>query len=68
MGRAAPPSPRLGSAPNPGPSTLSRFFSNDVLAAAAAAGGVGPPKMPPLPTGQALTLEEIERHAAAVKI
>jgi len=25
-------------------------------------------KMPPLPTGQALTLEEIERQAATVKI
>lgn len=66
MGRAGPPSPR-GGAP-PAPNTLSRFFPTDVLAAAAAAGGVGPPKMPPLPTGQALTLEEIERHAAAVKI
>jgi len=52
-----------------GASTLSRFFSNDVLAAAAQ--GARTMKMPPLPTGQAMTLEEIERSggaAATVKI
>ena len=68
--RVGPPSPR-GQAPvSPAATPLSRFFSNDVLAAAAAAGGGARQlKMPPLPTGQALTLEEIERHAAAaVKI
>jgi len=43
--------------------TLSRFFSNDVLAAAAQ--GARTMAMPPLPTGQAITLEEIERQAAS---
>lgn len=65
--RVGPPSPRGQTPLSPG-STLGRFFSNDVLAAAAAAGGSRQMKMPPLPTGQALTLEEIERQAATVKI
>jgi translation initiation factor 4E transporter len=43
---------------------LSRFFSPEVLAQAQAAGAS---TLPPLPTQQALTLEELER-AAAVKI
>jgi len=65
--RVGPPSPRGQTPLSPG-STLGRFFSNDMLAAAAAAGGSRQMKMPPLPTGQALTLEEIERQAATVKI
>ncbi len=44
---------------------LARFFSPDVLAAAQ--GGACPP-MPPLPIRQALTLEEIERQAAAAAV
>lgn len=54
----------------PGNSSLSRFFTSDVLAAAGANSGKSM-KLPPLPTGQALTLEEIERQqsaAATVKI
>jgi len=50
--------------------TLSRFFTHDVLAAASANSGKSI-KMPPLPTGQVLTLEEIERQqsvATTVKI
>ncbi len=45
--------------------SLSRFFSPEVLAQAQA--GNAPP-LPPLPTQKAMTLEEIERQAAAVKI
>lgn len=66
-----PPSPRghqTPVSPAAGATPLSRFFSNDVLAAAAAAQGAARLKMPPLPTGQAMTLEEIERQAATVKI
>jgi len=51
--------------------SLSRFFTSDVLAAAGAANQGKSMKLPPLPTGQALTLEEIERQqsaAATVKI
>ena len=44
---------------------LSRFFSPEVLAQAQA--GNAPP-LPPLPTQKAMTLEEIERQAAAVRI
>jgi len=44
---------------------LARFFSPDVLAAAQ---GGGCPPMPPLPLRQALTLEEIERQAAAAAV
>jgi hypothetical protein len=44
---------------------LSRFFSPEVLAQAQSGNG---PAMPPLPTQKALTLEEIERQAAAVRI
>ena len=50
---------------------FSRFFTSDVLAAAGAANQGKSMKLPPLPTGQALTLEEIERQqsaAATVKI
>lgn len=66
--RVGPSSPR-GQAPvSPGQTPLSRFFPNDVLAAAAAAQGAARLKMPPLPTGQAMTLEEIERQAGTVKI
>ena len=54
-----------GQAPGPGP--LSRFFSPEVLAQAQS-GHV--PAMPPMPTPQqkVLTLEEIERQAAAVRM
>lgn len=44
---------------------LSRFFSPEVLAQAQS--GNAPP-LPPLPTQKAMTLEEIERHAAAVRM
>ena len=44
---------------------LSRFFSPEVLAQAQS--GNAPP-LPPLPTQKAMTLEEIERQAAAVRI
>ena len=44
---------------------LSRFFSPEVLAQAQA--GNAPP-LPPLPTQKAMTLEEIERQAATVRI
>ena len=44
---------------------LSRFFTPEVLAQAQSGNG---PAMPPLPTQKALTLEEIERQAAAVRI
>jgi len=68
MGRmqpgGGPTSPRAAVSPTP----LSRFFPSEVLAAAAAGGVRHPPQMPPLPTGQALTLEEIERHAAAAAV
>jgi hypothetical protein len=42
-----------------GPGGLSRFFSQEVLAQAQSGNG------PPLPTQSAMTLEEIERQAAA---
>lgn len=44
---------------------LSKFFSPEVLAQAQAGNA---PSMPPLPTQKALTLEEIELQAAAVRI
>ena len=44
---------------------LSRFFSPEVLAQANAGNA---PSMPPLPTQKAMTLEEIELQAAAVRI
>ncbi len=47
------------------PGGLSRFFSAEVLAQAQSG---NTPNMPPLPTQKALTLEEIERQAAAVRI
>ena len=57
--------PRVVS-PNHQPSAgLSRFFSPEVLAQAQA--GNAPP-LPPLPTQKAMTLEEIERQAAAVRM
>lgn len=49
----------------PGMQGLSRFFSPEVLAQATSGNA---PAMPPLPTQKALTLEEIERQAAAVRI
>lgn len=44
---------------------LSQFFSPEVLAQAHA--GNAPP-LPPIPTQKAMTLEEIERQAATVRI
>ena len=44
---------------------LSRFFSPEVLAQAHSGNA---PTMPPLPTQKVLTLEEIERQAAAVRM
>ena len=44
---------------------LSQFFSPEVLAQAQS--GNAPP-LPPLPTQKAMTLEEIERQAAAVRM
>lgn len=44
---------------------LSRFFSPEVLAQANSGNA---PSMPPLPTQKALTLEEIERQAAAAAV
>ena len=49
----------------PGPGGLSQFFSPEVLAQAQSGNA---PSMPPLPTQKAMTLEEIERQAAAVRI
>ena len=49
----------------PGTGQLSQFFSPEVLAQAQA--GNAPP-LPPLPTQKAMTLEEIERQAATVRI
>lgn len=65
-----PPSPRMQRQAQPqgglgGLGGLGRFFSPEVLAQAQQ--GTLPP-MPPLPTQKALTLEEIERQAAAVRI
>jgi len=65
-----PPSPRHhGGAVSPvqasAANSLSRFFTSDVLAAAGAANQGKSMKLPPLPTGQALTLEEIERQQSA---
>ena len=57
--------PQQHQAVSPSGGGLSRFFSPDVLAAAQ--GGACPP-MPPLPIRQALTLEEIERQAAAAAV
>ena len=51
--------------PQPQQVGLSRFFTPEVLAQAQSGNG---PAMPPLPTQKALTLEEIERQAAAVRI
>jgi len=51
--------------PNQGNVNLARFFSPEVLAQAQS-GAV--PAMPPLPTQKVLTLEEIERQAATVRI
>ena len=44
---------------------LAKFFSPEILAQAQSGNA---PSMPPLPTQKALTLEEIERQAAAVRI
>jgi len=49
----------------PGNVNLARFFSPEVLAQAQSGSA---PAMPPLPTQKVLTLEEIERQAAAVRI
>jgi hypothetical protein len=57
--------PHHGSVVSGGGTPLARFFSPDVLAAAH--GGACPP-MPALPIRQALTLEEIERQAAAAAV
>jgi hypothetical protein len=43
---------------------LAEFFSPEVLAQAQSGNA---PSMPPLPTQKALTLEEIERQAAAAR-
>merc|ERR1719220_2139672 len=48
-----------------GNANLARFFSPEVLAQAQSGSA---PAMPPLPTQKVLTLEEIERQAAAVRI
>jgi len=55
----APPPHGMGGA------GLARFFSPEVLAQANAGNA---PTMPPLPTQKVLTLEEIERQAATVRI
>ena len=55
-------SPSFGVA---GQGNLAKFFSPEVLAQAQSGNA---PSMPPLPTQKALTLEEIERQAAAVRI
>ena len=55
----------LGPPNNPQGQGLSRFFSPEVLAQAQS--GNAPP-LPPLPTQKAMTLEEIERQAATVRI
>ena len=58
--------PGVGDLGPPGPQGgLSRFFSPEVLAQAQS--GNAPP-LPPLPTQKAMTLEEIERQAATVRI
>ena len=44
--------------------SLSQFFSQEIMAQAQAGKA---PAMPPLPTQKAMTLEEIERQAAAVR-
>ena len=49
----------------PGQGGLAKFFSPEILAQAQSGNA---PSMPPLPTQKALTLEEIERQAAAVRI
>ena len=49
----------------PSQGNLSKFFSPEVLAQAQSGNA---PSMPPLPTQKALTLEEIELQAAAVRI
>ena len=64
---AGPPGPPVHGFLPPGNAGdgLSRFFSPEVLAQAQA--GNAPP-LPPLPTQKAMTLEEIERQAATVRI
>ena len=74
---APPPEPRLMSTPPQMPhgmqasptatggGNLSQFFSPEVLAQAQSGNA---PSMPPLPTQKALTLEEIERQAAAAAV
>jgi hypothetical protein len=52
-------------APEPPQANLARFFSPEVLAQAHAGKA---PAMPPLPTQKAMTLEELEREAAAFSI
>jgi hypothetical protein len=64
-GGASTPSSSATRPPHDAGTPLARFFSPDVLAAAQ--GGACPP-MPPLPIRQALTLEEIERQAAAAAV
>ena len=67
--RLPPPPPRAPSGPPPGP--LARFFSPEVLAQAQSGAVPAMPPMPQiLPTQQqkVLTLEEIERQAAALRI
>jgi hypothetical protein len=64
-GAATTPSSSAARPPHDAGTPLARFFSPDVLAAAQ--GGACPP-MPPLPIRQALTLEEIERQAAAAAV
>ena len=59
------PQPILSPNHQPNSIGLSRFFSPEVLAQAQA--GNAPP-LPPLPTQKAMTLEEIERQAAAVRM
>ena len=60
-----PMGPPGGPMGGPGGAGLARFFSPEVLAQANAGNA---PTMPPLPTQKVLTLEEIERQAAAVRI
>jgi hypothetical protein len=64
-GSVTTPSSSDARPPHDAGTPLARFFSPDVLAAAQ--GGACPP-MPPLPIRQALTLEEIERQAAAAAV
>jgi len=59
------PAPALAAVAAAQQGGLSRFFSPEVLAQAQS--GNAPP-LPPLPTQKAMTLEEIERQAAAVRM